>query len=1501
MKTQICLLLSLFLFINSAIFAEKIIVPITDNGAFTLNTHPSSVYHNGKTFFSWIDSSGSLVISSYDQNTDEVKTAIVASGYSNGDFSSPALLVRASGQILVFASKNGTETNMQCYRSTSTTGDITQGFELSNLTGYGISSTIPFALGDNLVLLWRSKNNLGYTFFAGANTPTATGGLAANGTKRTGFLGDAGFGNNYGQRDEVPVMHASQDTEGNIHIAITQLGTGLRFSNSTIHYVKAVNDNNTGLKFYKASGEDAGPITYVAPPDIVYATSQATDKAFAYDITLIDGKPAILYDAFNGNNVNAETDPGSTSNHTYKIAKWDGTQWVSSIIVEAGEGLPIEQYIAMAIPFRANSYQAGGLCFDVLNPNAVYLSKKDNGGSFELYKYESTDGGATWTETETITSGTPSGTVNIRPIQVFNSPNPHLVDLLWMQGTYTSPREFNTAIVSRGEAQPISSFTFDESIRYLVVNEIIELKVKFSPLFVANREFTLESDNPSVAVITDDGKVQGTGVGKAKITAKAVADNSVTAVCEVVVDQYSVFDIFMERITNEAFTDRISSPAQLEEKVLANLALLQADGSFPDIDYASTDRTDWAPLTHLNRLLEMGLAYTFAESTYFEDAGLKQKMDLMLGYWQTRAPNSSNWYQNQIAEPQRMALYLILIQHLGDEKTPTTLFNNAISRLINKGGNPGDQTGANRVDVALHWIYRACLTADRVLLQTGLDYVFNTISYTTGAEGIQYDNSFTQHGRQMHIGSYGEVFMQGTTRVASYAAGTTFALTDEKRIILSSLVKDSYISVLRGSNIFFNAIGRASTRPNATNKNGGNAIIERMILIDPANAVQYQNALVRLKKEQTPDFEIAPKSNHFFKGDYTVHQRPSYSIDLRMVSTRTARNEYLRDNGEGIRQYFLSDGATGIFLEGDEYLNIFPVWNWAKIPGTTTAELPVIPQANSYILAGNSPVVGGVSDSIHSVSVYQYQDSYTGTNYAGTSATSANKAYFFFDKEVVFLGNGIQSTSEFKVNTTVNQTLLKGDVVVSSNGSETTLATGNYQYSDNLDWALHGNVGYFFPQKGKINLSAQPQSGSWIDINTSYTEQGTVTKDVFSLSFDHGVKPENGDYAYVIVPGLATQADAKAYNVGKIEILVNSDSVQAVYNNESGVLGLVFYRAGSFMGKDVTIVADAACVVMIKDIEKADAVLHIADPQNGNNPIKLGIVTPMVAEARLITYQAESPYQGSSQMFLVNEDLPLYTGRDVLLTRSEWTIVASSEGPVDTAVAPDGDVPAYMIDGDTKSSFLFVKPGRTFGGISVPEGEKPWFMIDLKEVTDMTYLVFRHRDFSNTSSFLRASKGSFYGKNSESEEFKPILENFAIATNATEVRIDFPEKVSYRYVKFVIEEWDAVNGNTIQVSEFYLGNTIPVDNVGTEELNHKHNNLHLNLFPNPVKAGEPFFIRLNDENASALASVYTLTGSKIYETKVIGSVVEMRVNTQGIYVIKIETNNQTALLKAVIR
>ena len=104
--------------------AEKVTVPLTEDGAWSFNSQPSAVYYNGKTYFTWISSSKALIVASYDHTTGETKEKVVSTGYSD-DFSSPAITVRGNGQLLLFSSDNKKENGFYSWYSTNAE-DITE-------------------------------------------------------------------------------------------------------------------------------------------------------------------------------------------------------------------------------------------------------------------------------------------------------------------------------------------------------------------------------------------------------------------------------------------------------------------------------------------------------------------------------------------------------------------------------------------------------------------------------------------------------------------------------------------------------------------------------------------------------------------------------------------------------------------------------------------------------------------------------------------------------------------------------------------------------------------------------------------------------------------------------------------------------------------------------------------------------------------------------------------------------------------------------------------------------------------------------------------------------------------------------------------------------------------------------------------------------------------------------------------------------------------------------
>lgn len=683
------------------------------------------------------------------------------------------------------------------------------------------------------------------------------------------------------------------------------------------------------------------------------------------------------------------------------------------------------------------------------------------------------------------------------------------------------------------------------------------------------------------------------------------------------------FEVLMQKIRQ----DFAANPTIDEALAKYN----EKDGSFTDVDYASIQRTNWPPLVHIERISDFVFAYTHPNNKHFQEEGLYEKIVKGLEYWDERNPWCHNWWYNQIAEPQKLGVLLIQMR-VGKKQIPAELEKKILERVKKDGGNPAKWTGANRTDIALHWIYRSCLQRNAEDLAFALDNVYNPVVYTT-KEGFQHDNSNFQHGRQLYIGGYGDEILKGVTQVAMYTRGTRFAMPQDKLELISKFMRETYYATIRGKYMSFDVLGRGVSRPGILNKSNALLFAKRMVELDQAHADEFRTIVARMEGTKEPGDGIRPKHTHYFRGDYTLHVRPAYSFDVRLASTRTMRCEY--GNGENLKTYFLSDGCTNITTHGGEYYNIFPAWNWTRIPGVTAPQVKEIPLAASdWQTPGTSTFAGGVSDSLYGATAYAYMDTYKGVN------TGAHKAWFFFDDEVVCLGSDVTSSSPEDVYTSVNQCLASpSGALISVAGKQETLPAEEKIYEE-ADWVLHDGIGYVFPQGGRLVAGVQRQSGSWFDINNSVNRKEPVEETVFTLSMDHGRRPQGSTYAYVVVPGKQTAAGMDKYCKRlPVEILSNTADLQAVCHKKLGVWQLVFYQPGEFRNGKLAVRVDKPCALILKDVDTKHPIVHVADPGQTCQSIQINVeVKGRKGGKQTVEFRpSDDPvYAGATQSFTLN-------------------------------------------------------------------------------------------------------------------------------------------------------------------------------------------------------------------------------------------------------------------------
>ena len=651
----------------------------------------------------------------------------------------------------------------------------------------------------------------------------------------------------------------------------------------------------------------------------------------------------------------------------------------------------------------------------------------------------------------------------------------------------------------------------------------------------------------------------------------------------------------------ETIMQRIRNDYKQENPDITSILKVYNDtkGTFTDIDYSRTDKTNWPPYTHISRIKQMAFAYTNSSNKQYGSDALYNKIVKALRYWPTQKAKSENWWYNELAVPRDLAFTLVQMR-TGKKRVPAKLESSLLQYIKKNSRKLESFDPAAGVGASMAYIYRSCLEKNKTDLAYAISKYAESLKYTTD-NGCQYDGSYLQHGKQLYIGGYGSDYFSYTTQIAGYVRGTQFAFSKEQIAFLSTTLRNIFYAPVRGRYISNTVSGRSISRPNSLSMKEEKVYAERMIDIDPAHADEYRTIINRIEEKVDPSEGISPSHTHCFLADYSLHRRPSYLFDVRLSSTRACRVEY--GNNENLKGYFLADGCTNLLKRGNEYYNIFPTWNWARVPGTTAPQMKDIPLGkNEWALYGTSTFAGGVSDSLYGATAYAYDDQYADIN------TKAHKAWFFFDDEIVCLGAGITSTSGYEVMTTANQCLASGT------GAVTYKVRGKKQYQmqkggkglhgqTGVQWTMYDGVGYVFPQGGKIEMTCQQAKGSWYDINNVYSKD-IKSNDVFTLAVTHGRNPSNATYAYYIVPVAKSGTQLDQYMSGQhVTILRNTEDLQAVYQQDLGIWQAVFYKKGTYTDNNVTISVDKPCVVMLRKKADGHVTFHIADPSQSQQPI----------------------------------------------------------------------------------------------------------------------------------------------------------------------------------------------------------------------------------------------------------------------------------------------------------
>lgn len=642
-----------------------------------------------------------------------------------------------------------------------------------------------------------------------------------------------------------------------------------------------------------------------------------------------------------------------------------------------------------------------------------------------------------------------------------------------------------------------------------------------------------------------------------------------------------------------------------DSKIEFLISSLSEDGTWPGINYEDVSNEGFEHTRHLGNMLSLAQSYQLEKSIYYKSKRSKDAIERALKHWILNDYTCENWWHNQIGTPNSLVQLMLVIGNDLD----TGLVNQ--TQLIIGRANidaPGARPGGDRIKIAgieaKNMLFLGDSSKFDLLIRViegeikfsdwiGSEYGYGYKRYnggfsnrSAGGRGIQYDYSF--HHRVDGVNntiSYGLSYAYAFIEWAEYVHGTAYAFSQEK---VEDLI-DYYLDGICKSCVY----GKYPD-PGAKNRS-----FSRRGALRPYNAgmVKCLTDISDYREEELREIadirenKIQPTTSHatfYWHSEHFTFQRPDFFTSVRMYSSRNYNMEQAY-NSEGLLNHHRADGTNHLSIIGDEYYDIAPVFDYQKIPGATIMQKPGLPPSDEIQKLGLTDFVGAATDGKYAAVAFDFKSPH--------DPLCVRKAWFFFDEEYVCLGSGISCTRNLPVVTTLNQCLLRDDVTVSQNNNISSIEEGEHLL-ENVDWVFQDGIGYFFPIATNVNIKNSSQIGSWWLINKqSSTRKGEVKEDIFKIWIDHGNRPSDESYEYIVVPATSVEEMEKNSLKSKIQILSNSNDIQAVKNNSLNIFQVVFYKAGEIeLAENLKLFSGNPGIVLLKTENNEVTEITVADP-----------------------------------------------------------------------------------------------------------------------------------------------------------------------------------------------------------------------------------------------------------------------------------------------------------------
>lgn len=679
------------------------------------------------------------------------------------------------------------------------------------------------------------------------------------------------------------------------------------------------------------------------------------------------------------------------------------------------------------------------------------------------------------------------------------------------------------------------------------------------------------------------------------------------------------------------------------------LDLIQEDGAFGDVDYKATSSaangTAWSPYLALDRLQAITVAYHKEGNALYHDEEVINKLNKAIVYWGKMNPSSSNWWENQIGVQLRFSRIALFMESIVSKDAMDIMLNKLLEKTPVKYG-----TGQNNLWFDQNYVYYAIITENgtkhtnstgfkkldlKELVDDYLSYCLVVQTDDNTAEAVQVDNSFYMHGRQFYSNGYGMSMFRDMSFWIYMLRETSYAFEQDVIDLMADYMIDGTSWTIRGD-IMELYLGYRPYDYDVGYDNYAAEYIDplkRMIESDPDRADEYQAILDNIQGKNT----VNGKNGNYYmwRSGYASHMRDGYGVNIKMDSNQIIGGEwrgswsgYDKDGGQLI--YWTSSAASTITVDGDEYTNVYPTYDWAHCPGTTTAARIVQDYANAGRFTNGTEHTIGVSNGKYGNTAYDMNK----------KGTQVKKGYFFFDDEFVALGSGINSTEGVNIHTTLNQCKAE-DVNVGGQ----SVAEGTKEQIYNTNWLYNGKVGYVFLENTDVVVSNSVQTN-----NPSLWDEAkkNETPATFTAYLDHGLKPSNDSYAYIVVPNTTAGAVSQYAGNTPVTVIANNEKVQAVRHDGLKQTQINFYQAGSLEYKDGYIITvDQPCSIIIDESEDTRKISVAVNDTAANQTVNVNLNYDN-QETQTTFVSGALPYAGQTMTLSEGSDNRYHTNSSMI-------------------------------------------------------------------------------------------------------------------------------------------------------------------------------------------------------------------------------------------------------------